>query len=489
MVSKASFTERIRPRGIVERMVRPNNIPGKEMSSAYFAPPVALPIPSFLATLFPTAAILVGCLCGWLHDAAGARAGSVPEDAERDATRQARAFRWTEARPPVTLKFMSSLIAITESLRRAAAGGEAVVLATVVRVVGSSYGGVGARMLIRVDGTTVGLVSGGCLESDLCAHAVEVHASGLARVVSYDTRADDDAVWGLGLGCNGLIDVLLQPVSPPQAAAVADLLASALSVDPPAVLATVTQSSPSRDAPAVGAQALFTNEGKRSVGDWGDGTALASAAAHIEEARSAGRRGLVHEVGSTQIAFEVVAPVIRLVVCGSGPDAAPVCRLAANLGWNVTLIDHRPVTEAHAARFPGTRVIECAEPATLSRVVALTERTAAVVMSHHFARDAEYLKALIAGGVAYVGVLGPRPRTERMLAELATRGEEIPSGASVLFGPVGLDLGGDGPEAIALAIVSEVSAVMHGRAPGHLRDACTALHDTAAAVTESRLLR
>lgn len=375
---------------------------------------------------------------------------------------------------------MSSLIAITESLRRTAADVESVVLATVVRVIGSSYGGVGARMLIRVDGSTVGLVSGGCLESDLCAHAVEVNATGIARVVSYDTRADDDAVWGLGLGCNGLIDVLLQPLSPPQATAVAHMLSTALTSDQPAVLATVSQSSPSRNAPAVGAQALFTDGRTVSVGDWADGAALTSAAGRIEDARSAGRGGLVHEVGSTQISFEVVAPVIRLVVCGSGPDAAPVCRLAANLGWNVTLIDHRPVTEARGARFPGARTVECAEPARLAQVVALTERTAAVVMSHHFARDAEYVKALVTAGVAYVGVLGPRPRTERMLAELAARGEEIPSGAPSLFGPVGLDLGGDGPEAIALAIVSEVSAAMHDRVPGHLRDVNRPLHESVA---------
>ena len=118
------------------------------------------------------------------------------------------------------------------------------------------------------------------------------------------------------------------------------------------------------------------------------------------------------------------------------------------------------------------------EMAALTQAVALTERTAAVVMSHHFARDAEYVKALITAGVAYVGVLGPRPRTERMLAELAARGEEIPSGAATLFGPVGLDIGGDGPEAIALAIVSEVSAVLHGRTAAHLRDARAALHES-----------
>ncbi|MGZ8493295.1 MAG: XdhC family protein, partial [Gemmatirosa sp.] len=107
---------------------------------------------------------------------------------------------------------MTTLPAIVDALSRAAVSHEAVVLATVVRVVGSSYGGVGARMLVRVDGTTVGLVSGGCLESDLAEHARRVHATGRAEVIAYDTRADDDAVWGLGLGCNGLIEVLLQPL-------------------------------------------------------------------------------------------------------------------------------------------------------------------------------------------------------------------------------------------------------------------------------------
>lgn len=365
---------------------------------------------------------------------------------------------------------MSTHIAIVAALRQTAERGQSVVLATVVRVIGSSYGGVGARMVIRVDGTTVGLVSGGCLESDLCAHAVEVHATGLARVVTYDTRVDDDAVWGLGLGCNGLIDVLLQPLSPPQASAIAGLLAAALSANDPSVIATVTHSEPSNGDPGVGAQASFMAAGVQRAGDWGNGAALSAAEAHLGEALAAGRRGLVHELGSTQIAFEVVTPAIRLVVCGSGPDAVPLSRLATELGWDATMIDHRPLTEAHAARFPGVRLVACLEAPALGDAVPLGSRTAAVVMSHHFARDTDYVSALLTAGVAYVGVLGPRARTERMLAELVARGKDVPAGSDGLFAPVGLDLGGDGPEAIALAIVAEVSSVMNGRAAGHLRD-------------------
>lgn len=372
---------------------------------------------------------------------------------------------------------MSSHIAIVESLRHAAAGGESVVLATVVRVVGSSYGGGGTRMVIRVDGSTVGLVSGGCLESDLCAHAVEVHATGRARLVTYDTRAGDDAVWGLGLGCNGLIDVLLQPLSPGQAAGSADLLSAALSADEPTVIATVVHGETSVGSPAIGAQVLFAGA-EMSRGNWGDGRALVAARSRIPEALAAGRCGLVQQTDSTQIALEVVTPAVRLLICGSGPDAVPVCRLARGLGWDVSLVDHRAITEAHAQRFPGVTAVECSDAGDLAAFAPLRPQTAAVVMSHHFGRDADYVRVLLSANVAYIGVLGPRARTERMLAELATRGDSPPDNNAALFGPVGLDLGGDGPEAIALAIIAEVSAVMHERDAAHLRDRVVALHQS-----------
>lgn len=376
---------------------------------------------------------------------------------------------------------MTTHRAIVDALGRAALAGETTVLATVVRVVGSSYGGVGARMLVRVDGSSVGLVSGGCLESDLAAHARRIHATGRAEVVAYDTRADDDGAWGLGLGCNGLIEVLVEPLPPPAAAAVAALLGRALAADAPSVLATVVHvdapasgapalGAPALGAPAVGAHVLVTGGELLTAGEWGgDGGALARVAADADEARAAGRRGLVREYGAVRVAFEVVAPSVRLVVCGSGPDAVPVARLAAQLGWDVTVVDHRPPVHARPERFPGARVVECADALRLADAVALTPRTAVVVMSHHFGRDAEYLQAALGAEVAYVGALGPRARTERMLAELAACGAPAAPGAR-LFGPVGLDLGGDGPEAIALAIVAEVAAVAAGRGGGHLRD-------------------
>lgn len=364
---------------------------------------------------------------------------------------------------------------IVDALFHSANELESVVLSTVVRITGSSYGGVGARMVARVDGTTVGIVSGGCLESDLAEHAREVHASHQPRVVTYDTRADDETAWGLGLGCNGLIDVLLEPLNPVEAAAVGRLLEQALASEEPSVMATVIAAPKAEDAPSIGAHALMNGETIETSGDWGNRAVLDLAKEIVSEAHGAGRRGLVREFGDAAVSFEIVKPAVRLVVCGGGPDVVPLVRLGRELGWNLTVVDHRPVTDDHQARLPGALLIECPEPEAIGDCVSLTPATAVVVMSHNYARDLQYVRALIASGAGYIGVLGPRARTERMLAELTEL--ERARAADRLFGPIGLDLGGDGPEAIALSIVAEVSAVLARRGGGHLRDRSEPLHD------------
>lgn len=366
---------------------------------------------------------------------------------------------------------------VVSALSRAAADGDSVVLATVVRVTGSSYGGVGARMVIRNDSSTVGLVSGGCLESDLAEHARRVHATGCAEVVTYDTRDDDDAPWGLGLGCNGLIEVLLEPLPPLRARDIASLIDQAVGGEAPSVIATVIRGpDPETGLPALGSHALFGGGEIQSVGEWGTGSVLSDAAGHVDDALAAGRRGIVREIGAVEVAFEVLMPAVRLIICGTGPDAAPVARFASQLGWDVTVVDHRPLTNAHSSRFPGARVVECAEALRLADVVALTPRSAAVVMSHHLTRDRDYVHALLAANVAYVGVLGPRGRTERMLAELTASYGTPPPIGDQFFAPVGMDIGGEGPDAIALAIISQVAAVTNGRTGGHLRDRRAPMH-------------
>lgn len=391
---------------------------------------------------------------------------------------------------------MSDQRVILDELARAAARGETTVLASIVRTVGSAYRGVGARMLVRADDTTVGLVSGGCLEADLVGHARRVRATHEHALVTYDTHLHDDLLWGLGLGCNGLLEVLLEALPPARAEGVAGLLRRSVDADAPSVIATVIRSG-GAGAPGVGARVLIDAAASHVVrdGDWGDGRILSLVIADAQGDAGRARHGATRDYGvasaeasathasaSVQVAFELAIPPVQLVMCGSGPDAAPVARLAVGLGWDVTVVDHRPVSLAHPERFPGARVVECADAARLADVVALRGRTMAVAMSHHFQRDLDYLEALLGARVGYLGLLGPRARTDRLLADLAARGCRCSESArDRLYGPVGLDVGGDGPEAIALAIVAEISAVASGRAGGHLRDRHAPIHAAPAA--------
>ena len=365
---------------------------------------------------------------------------------------------------------MSATRAIAEALARTT---DSVVLATVVRITGSSYGGVGTRMVIRQEGPPIGIVSGGCLESDLAEHAKQVHVTHAPRVVTYDTRADDDAAWGLGLGCNGLIDVLLEPLRPEEAHELAELLMRGLDAGAPSVLATVIESDGN---PPVGFHALFIEGGVHSMRSMSR-ELLEQLGEDASDAFAESRRGLVRTYDSATIAFEVVTPSIHLLICGSGPDVVPLVKFASELGWNLTVLDHRPVDQTHAERFPGARVVECREPGMLRQVVSVSNHSAAVVMSHNYPRDLDYVRALIASDAAYIGVLGPRARTERMFAEMASANETVPRGGRI-YSPVGIDTGGDGPESIALSIIAEVSAVVNERSAGHLRDSRAPLHSS-----------
>lgn len=371
---------------------------------------------------------------------------------------------------------MSTHRDIIEALGRAGDSGESVILATVVRITGSSYGGVGSRMLVRVDGSTVGLVSGGCLESDIAEHARRINSTGAAEVVRYDTLEDDDAPWGLGLGCNGLIDILLEPLNAVRARAIAGLLQRALDADTPSAIATVIHViDADSNSPSVGAHALIMNNSIITSGEWGSGFVLADASEGIGDAIKAGRRGLVRHFDGVEIAFEVVNPSVHLVVCGSGPDAGPIAALGIKLGWEVTVVDHRAGAAQRASRFPGAKVVECLDALTLAEYLDLSRRTAAVVVSHHFERDRNYLRVLLESETAYIGMLGPRARTERMVSDLEA--EPVPlKPDDRVYSPVGVDIGGDGPDAIALAVISEVMAVTNSRSAGHLRDRVGPLH-------------
>lgn len=316
------------------------------------------------------------------------------------------------------------------------------VLATVVSTAGSTYRKAGARMLIRPDGSYAGLLSGGCLEADLAGHARELLQGGTASAVDYDLRGPDDLLFGIGAGCEGAMRVLLEPVGPGRTSATAlALAAQSVAAGRPAVLIVVHHSA---DV-ALGTYALGDEQGGRQLP-----AALLAAAQHARATASSSSIELAH--GRTRALVQYLGPAPHLLICGAGPDAQPVARSALDLGWRVTVIDHRPAYAA-AARFAGARVI-CGAAAELARLVDLAACHAAIVMSHHLASDTHYLKALAAADSPhFVGLLGPRARRIRLATEIGALTERL---QGRLRGPVGLDIGAVTPEGIALAIIAQI---------------------------------
>src|SRR5256885_425699 len=323
---------------------------------------------------------------------------------------------------------MSEQRAVARELVRASQCKESVVLASVVRTEGATYRAVGARMLVREDGTTLGLLSSGCLEGEILERAARVRRTGIAEVMTYDGRSDDELVWGLGTGCNGLVEILLEPRTAESAGALGALLSRALDDSRTSVIATVVRAS-GPGAPEVGARVLVRAPVDVSrEGDWGQSAVLGAVIADAWSAQIGVRRGMTLEYvlaqrdGSSlddavtaQLSFELVVPDIDLIICGSGPDAEPVARHATSLGWAVTVVDQRPPALIAPERFGDARVVECAHSESLGEVVTPSARTAAIIMSHNYERDLDYLDALARGEAAYIGVLGPRARTERLL--------------------------------------------------------------------------
>jgi len=372
---------------------------------------------------------------------------------------------------------------------RERAAGRAVALGLLVETKGSTYRKPGALMLIAANGDSAGLLSGGCLEGDLAEYARSVIETGTARLVTYDTRGGDDLVWGLGLGCEGAMHILLMCVGPGNHWQPLAQLADALAAHTPAAVGIVVESERS-DSP-VGTVVLHGSaaDSARGTGTEIDGAGTDGVGAYGTGIDGAGIGGVgVGErvdVALTTAAdtgrsgwFEMATPrwkmfVLplslppKLLLLGAGPDAAPVVDFAARLNWKVTLLDHRPAY-ADASHFPLAERVLQAQPDELLSVVDATQFSAAVVMSHHLPSDLKYLRALAATTIPYVGLLGPAARRERLLADLEADAGKL---RSRLHAPVGLPIGGRSPESIALSIVAEIHAFVHnGKPQSHERN-------------------
>jgi xanthine/CO dehydrogenase XdhC/CoxF family maturation factor len=361
--------------------------------------------------------------------------------------------------------------AIVAAYLEARAAGRQSVLATVVRVEGSSYRGPGARMLVLEQGDHVGGVSGGCLERDVVMKAFFRTEKGSA-LEAFSTRSDDDAR-PYGMGCEGVVHVLLQRLEPKAPCLPIDVLVACRQARAACALATIVgvQGDGGRAGASVGDQIALL-PGGRLVGRLGAETPSQAIHAALAACLETGSRERDLELGGqrARVLFERVEPPRALVVFGAGDDAMPVVRIAKELGWHVTVADGR-AHYATAARFPtADQVLVTSLDAPLARV-SLPAAAACVVMSHSFDQDQAVLTALAPLSIGYLGLLGPRARRQALLESIGPMSFACASG---LHSPVGLDIGSCTPEEIALAIVAEAHACLAGRAGGSLRDRAAA---------------
>lgn len=277
------------------------------------------------------------------------------------------------------------------------------VLVTVIETRGSTYSKAGAQMLLNGDGVFRGMLSGGCLEGDLAVRARAVIETGQAHTVAYDL-AQDDELWGMGVGCDGMIRVLLSPLD--------------------------------------------------KTGDYAPFAAIAE----VLRGHEAAEIELPVAEGSGPLRI-VVEPPPRVLVLGAGLDAEPVVRFAAELGWRCTVVDHRDAYIA-SGDFELAEACHCTPVDELSKLLDLSAYDMAIIMSHHLASDRGYLRQLAGTAMCYVGLLGPRARRDRLLAQL---GADAGALSQSLRGPAGIDLGGRGPAPIALSIIAEMQQAWTSR--------------------------
>jgi xanthine dehydrogenase accessory factor len=327
--------------------------------------------------------------------------------------------------------------------------GGATALVTLVRTEGSSYRRPGARLLLGREGEYAGTISGGCLEAEVARKAAWLIREG-AVVERYSTMFDDTAEMPFGLGCGGVVDLLIEPVETPECRAVLAALDGALGGDEVTVLTWLPRSGRrlGRAVLAANGDFTFASEGLTEL--------------ELVEARANVLLNCGIDNSDSGVFVERIAAPQRLFVLGAGDDAKPVVSMAALLGWSVSVMEGR-AQMARADRFPEAERVVVASAAS-SEVRSIRHDDAVVLMTHSYEQDRELLAAVLPLRPRYLGLLGARHRSSLLVSEAATMlGWTLGSCCDRIYAPVGLDLGGDGPEAIALAVIAEVQACCMGK--------------------------
>ena len=361
--------------------------------------------------------------------------------------------------------------------------GKQTALATVVHVEGSSYRRPGARMLIEDDGQLTGAISGGCLEGDALRKALLVITEKKSKLVTYDTMDDDDAKFGIGLGCNGIIQVLMEPID---------------DTDPNNPMQYLKSIDEKRQTNVL--VSLFSMKDKKETqygtclllkadGDIIDHTKVlkemlvADASEALATQASSFKNYISNEHDLTAF-IEVIRPPVSVIIIGAGNDAMPVADMACILGWETTVIDGR-ANYARKERFASACQVVVAKPEKALEQIVIDEFTVFLLMTHNYNYDKAMLVQLLQKNVSYIGMLGPKKKRERILNELKDEGISFTDQQlSVLHSPVGLDIGAETSEEIALSILSEIKATFANKDVQSLRKIKEVIHPRSSTVIE-----
>ncbi len=361
---------------------------------------------------------------------------------------------------------MKEINDIVRAYRKAESEGTKTALATVVKVTGSSYRQPGARMLVTEDGQLTGAISGGCLEGDALKKALLAIQQQQNKLVTYDTSNDEDADFGIQLGCNGIVHILFEPIYARDTQNPVKMLEKIVDRREDAVL--VCLFSLVRGSAQPGTVLIYRKDGQTASRDGLD--FLLGDIRRTLENKATLIKNITYEGADGEALIEYMAPAVSLIIAGAGNDVKPLTEIASVLGWEVTVGEGRP---AHATtkRFPCAKTVKVTAAEDFLNDRVIDDHTFFVLMTHNYRYDLTVLRdLLIHSNSRYIGVLGPKTKLNRMIDDLENEGFAVtPQHLERMYGPVGLDIGAETSEEIALSIISEIKAVLEDRKGSSLR--------------------
>lgn len=372
---------------------------------------------------------------------------------------------------------MKELIQIIEAYRETEEKKLKAALATVTRVRGSSYRRSGSRMLITENAHWVGSVSGGCLEGDALTQSLEVIKSGIPKVVKYDTRHTTPDAIGMGYGCNGILEVLIHPIDTEKDNPI-DRLSKLVSNNEVSGMATVFQVEGASEI-AIG-QHLTISADEEIKSNLNDENFIAAVRKDLDIVMRDGindARTYKWPDAKISVLLESFQPQPRLLIFGAVFHAVHLKHLAEEIGWQVLIADDLSGNPT-PPDFPGFEELELIDDDTLASTLANPNRLSVLFLTHNFMYIGDMLQKVLPVKVPYIGILGSRKKTEKILRDLNEKGVQLTEDDwKRLHYPVGLDIGGSEPGSIALAILAEMHAKLHQRTGGFLKERKDLIHD------------